>query len=554
MDDNGHDNGQDVWDYIVVGGGSAGCVLANRLSADAGTRVLLLDAGRSHRHLASRVPAGVPVALGRPDMNWQYFAQPDASRNGMVDMWPAGRMLGGGSSINGMMVVRGHRHDYDGWAAAGNTGWGYDDLLPYFRRSEDHDGGSDAWRGTGGPVAVSALRSPHPLDDAFIAAMQELGEPFNADLNGERAEGVGRVQVAQRRGERASTAAAYIDPVRHRPNLQVRLHSPVTRVLFGRHGDGDRATGVAYRRDGQPATAHARHGVIVSAGSLATPGVLMRSGLGPGQRLKELGLEVLRDLPGVGANLQEHAAVRLGFHSRVPTVNSDMGPLRNLVHVLNYVVNRRGPLAMCIGHAQAFVRSRGDLSAPNLQIIFSPVAIEFGPKGPRPYPRPAAGCAVGLTGAHGRGQVDLASADPDAKPVIRHELLGHPTDLQDLVDGCRIARRMMGARALAPFVLDERLPGTAVQSDDDWRAYIRKAAFLMYHPCGTARMGTDEHAVVDPQLRVRGLRNLWVADASVIPRIPAGNINATVIAIGEKAADLVRAARDTARDSVRDSA
>ena len=414
--------------------------------------------------------------------------------------------------------------------------------MPYFRRSEHNAAGGDAWRGQGGPVAVSALRSPHPLDDAFIAAMQELGVPFNADLNGELAEGVGRVQVAQQRGVRASTATAYIDPVRARRNLVVRLHSPVTRVLF----DAGRATGVAYRREGQPATATARHGVIVSAGALATPGLLMRSGLGPGQRLQELGIEVLRDLPGVGANLQEHAAVRMGFHSAVPTVNSDMGPLRNVAHLLNYLLRRRGPLAMCIGHAQAFVRSRPQLAAPNLQIIFSPLAIEFGPQGPRPYPRPAAGCAVGLAHAHGRGQVDIASADPDAKPIIRHQLLGHPADLQDLLEGCQLARRMMSTKAMSPYVLDERLPGAAVQSDDDWRDFIRKSAFLMYHPCGSARMGIDEQAVVDPQLRVRGLKNLWVADASVIPAIPAGNINATVIAIGEKASDLVLAARRAA--------
>ena len=532
----------DIWDYIIIGGGSAGCVLANRLSADAGTRVLLLDAGRSHHHLASQIPVGVPVALGRPDMNWQYFAEPDASRNGLVDMWPAGRMLGGGSSINGMMVVRGHRHDYDRWAAAGNPGWSYSELLPYFRRSEDNEAGGDAWRGQGGPVAVSALRSPHALDEAFIAAMQELGVPYNADLNGAIAEGVGPVQVAQRRGVRASTAAAYIDPIRSRRNLEVRLHSPVTRVLF----EGDRATGVAYRRDGQPASATARHGVIVSAGALATPGVLMRSGLGAGQRLKELGIELVRDLPGVGANLQEHAAVRLGMHSTVPTVNSDMGPLRNLAHLWNYLAHRRGPLAMCIGHAQAFVRSRPELPAPNLQIIFSPMAIEFGPQGPRPYKWPAASCAVGLAGAHGRGQIDIPSAEPDAKPIIRHELVGHPSDLQDLLDGCKFARHLFSTKALGPYVLNERLPGSAVQTDDQWLAFIHKSAFLMYHPCGTARMGIDAQAVVDPQLQVHGLRGLWVADASVIPTIPAGNINATCIAIGEKASDLVLAARRTA--------
>lgn len=534
---------QETWDTIIVGGGSAGCVLANRLSADPAHHVLLLDAGRSHRTWISSVPAAVPVALGRKDTNWQYLAEPDPSRNGLVDMWPAGRMLGGGSALNGMMYVRGHRHDYDGWAAEGNRGWGLDDLLPYFRRLEDNERGADAWRGAGGPMAVQELRSPHPLDRVFMAAMQELGVPFNADLNGEHAEGVGTVQVTQRAGVRASAAACYIDPIRSRRNLDVRLHSTVSRVLV----EGGRAVGVAYRREGVASTARARHGVVVSAGSLATPGVLMRSGIGPGDRLQQLDISTVRHSPGVGQNLQEHAAVRLGFHSRVPTVNSDMGPLRNVAHVLNYLLRRRGPLAMCIGHAQAFVRSQPELPAPNLQIIFSPVAIEFTPQGPRPYGRPAAGCAVGLTGAHSRGSVDIASADAEAKPIIRYPLVGHATDLQHLMEGAQLARRMMQTQAMAPYVLDERLPGPAVQSQAQWEDFIRASAFLMYHPCGTARMGVDDAAVVDPELRVRGVQRLWVADASVMPRITAGNINATCLVIGEKASDLVAASWRAAR-------
>jgi choline dehydrogenase len=532
----------DHWDYVIVGGGSAGCVLANRLSADPATRVLLLEAGRSSDTLISKIPAGVPLALGRKDMNWQYLAEPDPSRNEMVDMWPAGRMLGGGSALNGMMYVRGHRNDYDSWAAAGNIGWGMDDLLPYFRRMEDNERGGNAWRGSGGPQAVSEGRIRHPLDEVFVTAAQEIGIPFNDDLNGEFAEGVGYVQATQRNGQRASTARSYIEPVRARANLEVRLHCPVTRVLI----EAGRASGVEYRRDGIPTTASAAHGVIVSAGALATPGVLLRSGLGPAARLAELGIEATHDLPGVGQNLQEHAAVRMSFHSTVPTLNSDMGPLRNVAHVLNYVFHKRGPLAMVIGHAQAFVRSQPDLPAPNLQIIFAPLALEFTDKGPRPYPKPAGGFAIGLAHAHSRGRIDIPSRDPDARPLIHYPLVGHPTDMQHLVEGCRIARRLMGTQALAPYVIDERLPGLSVQSDEQWESFIRQTAFLMYHPCGTARMGTDKMAVVDPQLRVRGVQGLWVADASVIPTIPAGNINATCIVIGEKASDLVRAARRNA--------
>ena len=528
------------WDYIIVGGGSAGCVLANRLSADPTVRVLLLEAGRSSDTLISKVPAGVPVALGRSDMNWKYLAEPDASRNGMVDMWPAGRLLGGGSAINGMMYVRGHRQDYDGWAAAGNEGWSFDEVLPYFRRLEDNEDGGDDWRGVGGPQAVSAGRNRHPLDDAFVAAAQEIGIPYNADLNGAQAEGVGYVQATQRKGMRASTARGYIDPIRQRKNLEVRLDSPVTRVVF----TGPRASGVEYRRKGTALTASARRGVIVSAGALATPGVLLRSGIGSAARLNELGISVHLDLPGVGQNLQEHAGVRVGFHTNVPTLNSDTGPLRNIAHLANYLVHRRGPLSMCIGHAQAFVRSRADLATPNLQIIFAPLAFEFTDKGPRPYPKPAAGFAIGLTHTHTRGQIDITSAAPDAAPSIRYELLGHPSDRQDLIEGCRLARRLMATRAFSPYVIDERLPGPAIESDSQWEAFIRETAFLMYHPCGTARMGRDAMAVVDPQLRVHGVQGLWVADASVMPNVPAGNINASCIMIGEKASDLILAAHN----------
>jgi choline dehydrogenase len=254
-----------------------------------------------------------------------------------------------------------------------------------------------------------------------------------------------------------------------------------------------------------------------------------------------MGIKTVVDSPEVGQNLQEHAAVRIGFHSRIPTINSELGPLRNVWHALNYLLRRRGPLTMCIGHAQALVRSRNDLDAPNLQIIFSPLAIEFTPKGPRPYPRPAAGVAIGLAHAHGRGEVKLSSADPASKPVIDYELVGHPQDMQDLIAGCKIGRDLMAAPPLKTYVIDERMPGLATQTDEQWEAFIRKSAFPMYHPCGTARMGSDEKSVVDPQLRVRGVDQLWVADASVIPSIPTGNINATCIMIGEKASDLVMA-------------
>ncbi|MFN5700969.1 MAG: GMC family oxidoreductase [Betaproteobacteria bacterium] len=525
------------WDFIVVGAGSAGCVLANRLSSDPQTRVLLIEAGGSSDRWASNVPAGVPVLLGSQELNWQYLTQPDASRGGMVDMWPAGKMLGGGSAINGMMYVRGHRLDYDRWAALGATGWSYSDVLPYFRRQEDFEGGATDYRGVDGPQAVSHSRIRHPLDEAFIRAAEHLGILRNPDLNGANAEGVGFVQSTQRNGQRASTARSYLMPAMNRRNLSVLTHCVVKRVIF----ESGRAIGVEYLEAGILQIARCKAGVVLSAGSLATPGVLMRSGVGPGTHLQAMGIKTVVDSPEVGQNLQEHAAVRIGFHSRIPTINSELGPLRNVWHALNYLLRRRGPLTMCIGHAQALVRSRNDLDAPNLQIIFSPLAIEFTPKGPRPYPRPAAGVAIGLAHAHGRGEVKLSSADPASKPVIDYELVGHPQDMQDLIAGCKIGRDLMAAPPLKTYVIDERMPGLATQTDEQWEAFIRKSAFPMYHPCGTARMGSDEKSVVDPQLRVRGVDQLWVADASVIPSIPTGNINATCIMIGEKASDLVMA-------------
>jgi len=416
---------------------------------------------------------------------------------------------------------------------------GYDDLLPYLKRLEDNERGGDQWRGSGGPQSVSERRIHHPLDEIFVAAARELGIAFNPDLNGASAEGVGYVQAAQKRGVRASTASAYITPIRHRRNLEVRLLSPVNRVLI----EGGRAVGVEVRSAGGLRTERARHGVIISAGALATPGLLMRSGIGPGARLAELGIPVVFDSPGVGKNLQEHAGVRLSFHTRMPTLSSDTGPIRSALHLFNYLLNRRGPLAMCIGHAQAFVRTRPELPVPNVQIILSPLAIDFTDKGPRPYPKPAATFAIGLNRSHGSGTIDIASADPVARPIIRHELLSHPLDVEYLIEACRLGRRLLATQAFAPHVIDERLPGAQVQTDAQLEQYLRGNAFLMYHPCGTARMGVDALAVVDPQLRVRGLAGLWVADASVMPTVTAGNINATCIAIGEKASDLVLAAR-----------
>lgn len=529
----------EVWDYIIVGGGSAGCVLANRLSADPSVKVLLLDAGRSDKHLFSKLPAGVPLALARNDMNWKYMAEPDPSRGGKVDMWPAGKLLGGGSAINGMMWVRGHRNDYDGWARLGNPGWSYEEVLPYFRRSESNPAGADAWRGGDGPVQLSENRSPHALNQVFIDAARQAGIAQSPDLSGEVQEGVAQVQSTQRNGLRESVARAYIDPIRHRPNLHIRQQACVTRLTL----ENGRATGVEFKHGDGRHVVYARHGVIVSAGAIASPKLLLLSGIGPKQELEALGIKPQHDLPGVGKNLLEHAAVRISIHVNVPTLSSDMGLISGIRHVLNYAVRRRGPLSMCIGHAQAMVRTSKELDAPNVQIIFSPLAFEFSESGVRPYPQPAVTAAVGLCHAHSSGEVRLNPNQPEAAPIIRHALLQSQHDIDDLIEGCRLTRAIFAAPAFSPYLIDERLPGATVQHRDDWEAFIRDTAFLMYHPAGTCRMGQDEMAVVGADLKVRGISGLWIADASVMPTIPAGNINATCVMIGEKASDLVFAAR-----------
>ena len=526
------------WDFIIVGGGSAGCPIANRLSANPNVRVLLLDAGKSDGHLFTRMPAGQMCAFSRPDMNWAYFAEPDASRNGRIDMWPAGKRLGGGSAINGMMFVRGHPSDYDQWAQMGNSGWSYDDVLPAFRRMESYERGETRWRGGSGPLSVSEPRSPHKLADAFIAAAGELGVPVRDDLNAEHpADGAGFVQTTQREGIRETTALAYVHPVRRRPNFTLSLESTVTKVIL----NGRRAVGVQFRRDGQTHEARAGKGVIIAAGAIASPKLLMLSGIGAAAQLRKFGIDVAHELPGVGQNLLEHPGANIVFEIDVPTLTSDLGPIRSPIHALNYALFQRGPLATSIGHAQAFVRTREGLAAPNIQIIYSPLHHEVRDGKAIPVREPLMSIAIGLCRVNGRGELRLRSADPNAPPVIDHQLLKDADDLRQLAEGCAFGARLLGAPSMRNHVVSRRAPERADLSIADWEQYVRNNAFLMFHPAGTCRMGRDPMAVVDERLRVHGLEGLWIADASIMPTLPAGNINATCIMIGEKASDFIQA-------------
>jgi choline dehydrogenase len=510
-------------------------VLANRLSADGRNRVLLLDAGRSDRHPYVQVPAAMGLIMPRDDMVWRYPAVPDSTRGDRAEIWPAGKCLGGGSAINGMMFVRGNRYDYDHWAQLGNPGWSHADVLPYFRRLETNERGANDYRGGDGPLRVSEVRIDSPLIDAFIEAAENLGVSRNDDLNGASQEGVGRCQAAQRRGFRHTVAAAYVWPVRNRDNLTLRLHSRVRRLLL----EGARATGVEYEHNGEILRARATRGVILSAGAMGSPKVLMLSGIGPADELRRHGIDVRLDLAGVGRNLQEHPGAVVRAHVNVSTLNVETGPLDSLRHGLNYLFRGAGPLSTPIAQAQAFVRTRDGLPAPNVQIIFGAFAHELVNGTARPYPKPAVSFAVGLCRVQSRGEVRLRSAEPTDEPEIDMPLLGSPDDVAQLVEGGRVARDICKSSPLADYFVEEALPGSEVQSDADWETYLRQHSILMYHACGTCQMGNGEDAVVDHRLKVQGVDGLWVADASIMPTIPAGNINATCIMIGEKAADMV---------------
>ena len=525
------------WDFIVVGGGSAGCVLASRLSEDPGKRVLLLDAGRHDKHLYTRVPAGQMQAFPRTDMNWLYMSEPDPSRADRVDIWPAGKIIGGGSAINGMMYVRGHRSDYDHWASLGNEGWSYDDVLPHFRNLETSEVGDAGSRGFDGPQWVSKVPISNPLNDAFVQAATEVGIPYNPDLNGHSQEGVGICQATQKRGWRHSTARAFLAPALKRDNLELQLGAQVDRIVV----ENGRATGVEYRVKGESRSASASSGVVVSAGAIASPKLLLLSGIGSPEQLAQHGIDTVHELAGVGQNLLEHPVVSMSYHVRnATTLTSDLNnPFRSLMHGLNYIFRGRGALATCIGHVQALAHTRENLPAPNAQIIFAPLSYELTDDGPMPYRKPAVGVGIGLCRVQSSGEIRLRSAKPDDSPVIDYSLLDNPDDVSQLVEALRLSREIFSAPAMKYYVMDERSPGVELQDDAALEKYIREESGLMFHPCGTCKMGNDEMAVVDDKLKVRGLKGLWVADASIFPTIPAGNINATCIMVGEKAATLI---------------
>ena len=525
------------FDYIVVGAGSSGCAVAARLAEDPAIRVLLLEAGGRDWRPEVHIPAGIVRLIGNPRADWAHLAEPDPSRSGKVDLWPAGKMLGGSSSINGMLFVRGAAADFDGWAAAGNPGWSYADVLPYFRRMETAEGQSGQLRGQLGPLHVQPLRTRHPTGAAFEAAAVAAGLAANPDYNGASQEGVSPPQVTQRRGLRWSAARAYL--AKRPPNLTVVTGAQVERVAI----EQGRATGVIYRRGGRRRIVQCRGEVILSAGALATPKLLMLSGIGPAADLQALGIAPVLDAPGVGANLAEHPNANMSWDVRPRTYNVEVNSWRAPFHALNWLLFRRGPATSPYPHAVAFFRSSPEVPTPDIQLMFGPFAFDFSPAGVVPYLKPAVTVVAALNYPKTRGRLRLRSADPADKPIIEHALLSEPEDVARLTRACRFVRTIFEQAALDADVIAERLPGPGVETDAEWDAYLRRTTFLGYHPVGTCAMGPD--GVVDEHLRVRGIANLRIADASVIPSPISGNTNAAAIMIGEKAADLVK--EDAAR-------
>jgi choline dehydrogenase len=531
------------YDYIIVGAGAAGCVLANRLSMRAHNRVLLLEAGGGDRSAWIRIPIGYGRTFNDPRYNWMYEAQADPALNNRRAFWPRGKVLGGSTSINAMVYVRGQPADFDDWSAAGNPGWSYREVLPYFRKLEDHPLGPSEFHGAGGPVQVSEVEDRvHPLCHTFLSACTSLGIAQSDDFNGAQPEGAGIWQVTIKDGVRVSSASAYLHPARQRPNLAVQLRSQAMRVLFS----GTRASGVEYRQGGAIHQARARREVLLAAGAINSPQLLELSGIGAARLLREFDIPVICESPAVGAGLQDHVAVSYFYRSRVPTLNNQLAPLLGKVRAaLRYALTRSGPLAMSVNQAGAFLRSRPQLERPNLHIYFNPASYSTTTVGSSRRllnPDSYAGFLMSFNSARpsSRGSIHIRSPDPFASPAIAPNSLSTAADVEEVFEGARALRRIAAATPLARVIESEREPGAAVTADAEVLADFRERAGSVFHASCTCAMGADPAtSVVDARLRVRGVTGLRVVDASVFPNITSGNTSAPTLMLAEKAADLI---------------
>ncbi|MEO3385189.1 GMC family oxidoreductase N-terminal domain-containing protein [Mesorhizobium sp. CAU 1741] len=530
------------FDFIVVGSGSAGSVVADRLSANGRHSVLVLEAGGSDRRFFVQMPLGYGKTFFDPSVNWNYRAEPDPGLAGNADHWPRGKVLGGSSSINAMVWVRGHPSDFDDWREAGNPGWGYSDVLPIFRAMEDNDAGEDEWRGRGGPVHVTELtRFVHPLCNLYLKAAQEAGLPLNPDFNGPDQEGVGVYQITTRGGRRMSAARAFLRPAMKRPNLHVVTGALATRILF----EGRRAIGVEYMRNGQTVQALAGREVIVSAGSVNAPQLLQLSGIGPAALLQEHGIEVHHANDHVGANLQDHQGINYTWRAKNATLNQLLRPWWGKLMVgARYLLTRDGPLSMSMNQGGGFFRTDPSLARPNMQLYFQAFSTVLPRPGERPILSPDAwpGFSIGLSNCRptSRGSITIRSADPCEHPRIVANAFSTDHDVDEMLAAVKFLRRIAASPAMASAIDGEVLPGPDVQNDEALIEDFRKRSGTVYHPVSTCRMGPDPaSSVVSPRLKVHGVDGLRVIDASVFPSVVAGNTNAAAIMTGWKGADMV---------------
>jgi choline dehydrogenase len=531
-------------DYIIVGAGSAGCVLANRLTANGRHRVLLLEAGPSDLRFWVQVPIGYGKTYYDPRVNWMYTSEAIPGMGGRVNYFPRGKVLGGSSSINAMVYSRGQAGDFDDWAALGNPGWSWQDVLPLYKRMEDHALGAGPHHGAGGPLHVTTLDGVvHPLTRLYLKAGQEAGLPLSADLNGATIEGVGLYQVNTRDGFRMSASRAYLWPARKRPNLRVETGALATRILF----EGKRAVGIVYEQRGQVHEARAGREVILSGGSINTPQLLQLSGVGPEEVLRSCGIEVLHHAPAVGRHLQDHLCYDHILRSKAPSLNDELRPWWGKLRAgLQYILARKGPMSLSLNQGGGFFRARPDSARPDIQLYFSPLTYEKTPPGVRalmqPDPFPGFIMSVSPCRPTSRGHLQIRSADPHAAPLIHPNYLSTNHDVEELLAGARFLRKLAATPTMSAMIAEELKPGPAVQSDAECIADFRARSYSVFHPVSTCRMGPDPSAcVVDPRLRVHGLERLRVVDASIFPTVTSGNTNAPAIMVGEKGSDLMLA-------------
>ncbi len=525
------------FDYLVVGAGSAGCVLAGRLSEDPATRVLLLEAGPPDRSLWIHLPIGYGKTMWSNTYNWRFQTDPDPNMNGRRIYWPRGKTLGGSSAINGLIYIRGQREDYDHWAALGNTGWGYRDVLPYFIKSEGNQRGSNPFHGGDGPLKVSDIGAPHELIEAFIGGASQIGIPRTNDFNGNRQEGAGYYQLTTSNGWRCSTATAYLKVARKRPNLRIETQAFAAGVDF----EGQRAVGVRYRQGGVMKTARCTGEVLLCAGSIQSPQLLQLSGIGPRALLEKHGIPVVVDAPGVGENLQDHLQIRLSFECTRPiTTNDQLNSLFGRLKLgLQWLLFRSGPLAVGINQGGCFMRALPDeAQTPDIQFHVSTLSADMA--GGKVHPYSGFTMSICQLRPESRGHIRIRSSDPFEPPEMQPNYLSTELDRRTVIAGMKAARAIAASEAMQPYVLREVKPGPLETTDAQLLAFCRDNGATIFHPTGTCRMGVDPLAVVDTRLRVNGVTGLRVVDCSVMPTLVSGNTNAPAVMLAEKAVDMVR--------------